>query len=461
MPCADVNYGSGRVSLTAAVIDRYCRPAVVTVAGSRCESGAVAPLKFPPPEVAGEPDLHRHVPTDRDSRSRRSPCDIFLSGHPVTFTDACPGILDLHVARDGHVARIRLPGGYASAAMLRGLAAMALRFGDGCIDLTARGNVQLRGIRDHAASELAQRAAWAGFLPSPAHDRARNISASPLAGLAGHPELRKLVRSVDRAVRTDPGLSGLPGRFLFSLDDGTGHAGLSDCDVGLRWHARGADLIVAGRETGLRVPGGQAIKDAMAAARAFLDQRGAAPASARVAGLRDEGSAVAAAIGGVLGARVTDTTGRLPLGPVPDSAPLAVVAAPLARLTASQVRLIARALRPGEVARLTAAGRIVLPLAEPADAAIPGFAGAGLLVRDDHVLAAVTACSGMSCASSLADVRSLATRVPGLGAVHWTGCSRRCGLPADATAAVATSADQFTLGGGTARRVLTVAPRSR
>jgi hypothetical protein len=54
----------------------------------------------------------------------------------------------------------------------------------------------------------------------------------------------------------------------------------------------------------------------------------------------------------------------------------------------------------------------------------------------------------MSCARSLADVRSVASRVPGLAAVHWAGCGRRCGLPADATAVVAISADQFAVGDG-------------
>ncbi len=156
----------------------------------------------------------------------------------MTAADACPGILDLHEARDGHVARIRLPGGYATGPRLRGLAALASRFGDGCVDLTARGNVQLRGVRAREAGELARRAVLAGLLPSPAHDRARNITASPLAGLAGHPELRRLVSALDRAVRADPGLAALPGRFLFCLDDGTGRAGLSSCDVGRPGAAR-------------------------------------------------------------------------------------------------------------------------------------------------------------------------------------------------------------------------------
>ena len=382
-----------------------------------------------------------------------SPAQPSGAGRDVAAADACPGILDLHEARDGLVARIRLPGGYASGARLRSLAAMAGRFGDGRVDLTARGNVQIRGIQPGAADDMAQRAAAAGLMPSSAHDRARNITASPLAGLAGHPNLRGPVRALDLAIRADPGLAALPGRFLFSLDDGTGRAGLGTCDVGLRWHDGATELVVAGRRTGLRGPAAAGIRNAVAAARAFLGQRpgegaGAVPGSARITGLADGGAAIAAAVGGVLGAAVSDTTGRLALGAVPDAKPLVVVAAPLGRLTAAQVRLVAGMLRPGEVARLTAAGRIVLPLAETAEEALQRLAGAGLVIADDHELAAVTACAGMTCARSLADVRAQATRVPGLGAVHWAGCGRRCGLPADAAAVVATSDGRLLAGDG-------------
>ncbi|HEY3867621.1 MAG TPA: hypothetical protein VGM10_04705, partial [Actinocrinis sp.] len=230
----------------------------------------------------------------------------------MTTGDACPGILDLHEARDGLVARIRLPGGYASSAELRSLAAMADWFGDGHIDLTARGNVQIRGIQPSASDVMAQRAASVGLMPSPAHDRARNITASPLAGLAGNPDLRGQVRALDHAIRADPGLAVLPGRFLFSLDDGTGHAGLGTCDVGLHWHDGATELVVAGRRTGLRSSATAGIRNAAAAARAFLDQRpgegaGAGPRSTRVAGLADGGAGVAAAVGAVLGTAVTDT----------------------------------------------------------------------------------------------------------------------------------------------------------
>lgn len=442
-------------------------------------------------------DRYRHVLSDpgrtiatRTIRGRPSDataCGPFLviaadsrrgGPGPAGAQDACPGLLDLHEARDGYVARIRLPGGYVTGRRLRTLAALASGLGSGCVDLTARANVQLRGVRADDAGELARRAAAAGLLPSPAHDKARNITASPLAGLAGHPEVRRLVRALDRAVLADPDLAGLPGRFIFCLDDGSGRAGLSRCDVGLRRGADGADLIVAGRHTGLHGPTGRMVDLAAEAARVFLRQRqqilepgrlisgqdpasepGPRPGITGVAGLPDGGAAIAAALGGALGERVTDNVSRLPLGLVrdhasaatgsaPSAGPAVVVAAPLARLTGPQLRLLGRMVRPGEVARLTVAGRIVLPLAEPADGALARLAAAGLLVCDDHALATVTACSGMSCAKSLADVRSAAARVAGLAAVHWAGCGRTCGRPADATAVVAMAADQFALAGG-------------
>jgi precorrin-3B synthase len=427
-----------------------------------------------------------------------------------TTLDACPGILTLHPARDGHVARIRLPGGYVRRAQWAALAALAADFGDGCLDLTARGNVQLRGLRPTAAAELARRAARAGLLPSGAHDRSRNITASPLSGLGGRRPLRRLVGALDAALIADPELAALPGRFLCAVDDGTGGAGLADSDLGLRRSSGRVEVFVAGRSAGAPVPVSAAVPAVLTAAREAI-ARGVGSQVTRIRDLADGGASVAAAIGGALGSAASPDDGRLPLGisardpatsgvasdgaasngaasngapsngagsdgPAPDTtfAPdsaVAVIAAPLGRLTGAQIVAIGTLLRSGEVIRLAPAGRVVIPLAAPlaagpADQAIdPGnpaaapdslarLAAAGLLTSDDDALAGVTACSGLACSRAVADVRAAARPLPGHPRTHWAACPRSCGKPGDAEAVIAAGPDSFLLAGQQAPRPL-------
>ena len=416
-----------------------------------------------------------------------------------TAGDACPGILALHPARDGHVARIRLPGGYVSRAQWAALAALAGEFGDGCLDLTARGNVQLRGLPPEAGAGLARRAARAGLLPSTPHDRSRNITGSPLAGLAGLLPLRRLVRALDTAIVADPRLAALPGRFLFAVDDGSGGAGLAACDIGLRRAGRQAEMIVAGRVVGVAVPVGAAVPAAVTAARAAVACGVGGPVT-RIADLDDGGERVAAAIGGSLGDQVAASDARLPLG-IHDTSNGArlrlgphgaarggvlVVAAPLSRLSRDQAALIGGLIRAGEVLRLGIAGRVVIPLEQPptpgeatvrvrcgdsntklaqsglaAAAALASLAGSGLLTGDDDELAGVTACSGTACLKAAADVRALARPLPGHPPTHWAACPRGCGRPPDAELVVAAGPDSFLMPGEPApRRLVTLAGAS-
>ena len=414
--------------------------------------------------------------------------------------DACPGILTLHPARDGHVARIRLPGGYVRRAQWAALATLAADFGDGCLDLTARGNVQLRGLQPTAAAELARRAARAGLLPSGAHDRSRNITASPLSGLGGRRPLRRLVGALDAALIADPELAALPGRFLCAVDDGTGGAALADSDLGLRRSSGRVEVFVAGRSSGVRVPVGAAVPAVLTAAREAI-ARGVGSQVTRIRDLADGGASVAAAIGGALGPPASPDDGRLPLGisargraasgvasngaasespapdttPVPDSA-VAVIAAPLGRLTGAQIVVIGTLLRSGEVIRLAPAGRVVIPLAAPSPAgpagqasgpANPAFvldslarlAAAGLLTTDDDALAGVTACSGLACNRAVADVRAAARPLPGYPRTHWAACPRSCGKPRDAEAVIAAGPDSFLLPGQPAPARWPTSPR--
>src|SRR5436190_2692455 len=115
-------------------------------------------------------------------------------------TDACPGALQVHLAADGGVARIRLPGGRLTASQLRAVLDAASRLGDGTVELTSRANLQIRGLAPGAESALAGRLAETGLLPSATHERVRNIIASPLTGRdgAGVADVGDVVQALDK-----------------------------------------------------------------------------------------------------------------------------------------------------------------------------------------------------------------------------------------------------------------------
>jgi sulfite reductase beta subunit-like hemoprotein len=79
--------------------------------------------------------------------------------------DRCPGVLRLTEAADGHLARVRLPGGLVTAAQLRTLARLAGAMGDGRVELTSRGNVQLRALPAGAVAAINGKLAAVGMLP--------------------------------------------------------------------------------------------------------------------------------------------------------------------------------------------------------------------------------------------------------------------------------------------------------
>ncbi|MFK4187558.1 nitrite reductase [Streptomyces sparsogenes] len=156
--------------------------------------------------------------------------------------DACPGALRLHPADDGALARVRVPAGVLTARQALVLALAAEELGDGRLDLTSRGNLQLRGLDPGCGGDLAARLRAAGLLPSDRYDRVRNIVASPLSGLdgVGHADAPAWARGVDALLREDgparsgfAELAGLSGRFLFAFDDGRGDVAALGADVTL------------------------------------------------------------------------------------------------------------------------------------------------------------------------------------------------------------------------------------
>lgn len=370
----------------------------------------------------------------------------------------------MHEAADGPLARVRLPGGAVSAAQLRELAACATDLGSGVIELTSRANVQVRGLR--SATAFAERIAAAGLLPSAAHERVRNIVASPLSGRgpAGLLDTQPLVEALDRALCACPRLAGLPGRFLFALDDGSGDVVGLGADVTFAACAGGtARLLLAGSDAGLSVRGETAVSYMIAAAEAFLDERETTPArddeaqrdrtAWRIGELADGAARIAARLGGVAidGPPSAQEARRAGLAEQRDGHVTLEAVVPLGRLTAVQARAIATA-EPGVAVRLTPWRTVVFLDLSRADAGRVArlLDVAGLVTDPASPWVGVTACTGRpGCAKSLADVREDARRWvagrdgPMAVPVHWAGCERRCGLPRGPVVQMVATADGY------------------
>jgi precorrin-3B synthase len=362
-----------------------------------------------------------------------------------TDGDRCPGTLALHEAGDGLLARIRLPGGRLARGQLTALADAAA-LGNGLVDITSRANVQVRGIGPGARDALAAILGDAGLVPSPAHDRARNILASPLAGR--HPDSRaevdSIVEELDRLVCAQPALAGLPGRFLFAVDDGSRMALSPAADVGAL--AEGADafrLILAAQPTTGRLSRAAVAAGLVGAALAFLDARRSLGSRAwRIAELTDGAALVAARIGAELERRSQAASVRVRCGRVRqrDGSWSVTALAPLGMVDAAQLRLLADL--AGDV-RLSPMRTVTLLDLTGATRAADRLARAGLESAPGSGWVGLSACAGAGrCARARLDVRAaalrrVAARPAGSGAERWAACERRCGETGDETVTVA------------------------
>jgi len=373
-----------------------------------------------------------------------------------TVADRCPGTLALHRAQDGFLARVRLPGGRLTADQVATLA-KAATLGNGLVELTSRANVQLRGLPDGADERLAELVREAGLLPSIAHDRVRNVIASPLAGRHQRScaSTDLVVDGIDRAICADARLAELPGRFLFAVDDGSGLGADSRADVTLI--ARADDsyaLAIAGSLTDTTLAAADAPRAVVAVATAFLAERSERNAGAwRIAELDGGAGAIASRIGlelaGPAGTRRDTPPGeRLEPGRCEQrDARIAVTGlAPLGRLDGPALAGLAQ---PAGELRVGTGRTVTLLDLDPEDAPATEerLKALGLVLERRSGWSGLTACAGFGrCQNARLDLSALTDtrgrwRRPGAPAEHWAACERRCGERAGHPVVVIATAD--------------------
>jgi precorrin-3B synthase len=342
----------------------------------------------------------------------------------VTRADRCPGVLRPHLAQDGTVVRVRVPGGQTTGTALGRLSRIAQEFGSGDLQLTSRASVQLRGLPDPVPICLVDAVREAGFLPSETHERVRNIVASPLTGISnGAADVRPLVVRLDAGLCADSRLARLPSRFLFALDDGRGDVSGASFDLGYRavdddhgW------VLIGGGPLGIVVSAAEAVQLLLDLAHQFLTANQRSGEVWHVRHIPEW----ARTIHGVHTVQLPHQTAGTPLGVVAGAASVHV---PLALLTPSQAATV-ETVADGPVV-ITPSRGLVLP---GAARHLPLLVAAGLIADPDSPWSAISACvGGPSCEKSLINTRAYATALAQsrstLRRTHVSGCERRCGAP--------------------------------
>ena len=362
-----------------------------------------------------------------------------MSGAPV-IQGWCPGALRPMLSGDGWVVRVRPHLGRLSSAEAAGLAALASAHGSGVIDLSARANVQLRGVTEASHPALIEGLRRLGLVDaSPEAEARRNITLQPF-WTPGDATERIAHALDDMSIAADA--LDLPGKFGVAVDCGPLPL-LRDISADIRVE-RAADggLVVAadGMDTGAPVSVAEVPAMVAELQHWFLGAGGSVAGRGRMRGLlaraaRPPARFAACALQGVAATEPEPGIGVLG----------GMVGVEFGQMRAETLAALASLgpLRVTPWRMLLVEGAREMP-------DIPG-----LLTDPGDPLRRVVACTGApGCLQGLQATRALARRLaPRLrtGLLHVSGCAKGCAHPGTAERVlVATSAGFDLVRGGRA-----------
>ena len=338
----------------------------------------------------------------------------------------CPTVHEPMPTGDGLLVRVKPAFCRLTAAQARLLALQAGICGNGIIELTGRGNLQIRGLTATSAEVFADAMIAAGLASADAAiERRRNVTVSPLAGAdpAVAVDTLALAAAVEAMLQEESAFDALPAKFAFAVDGG-----------GVLPLVLGADIV-------LRIEGsrhwvnGAEIEGGWQAVMALLRDGLPAPGDRRAA---------SGAIAGYVsypGSSVGAFAVGLPFGQT-NSAQLMSLAGLASTFSDGVLRLSPwRALLLGTV---RAADRAAL-----SDAAHR----LGLITRPTDRRLSMAACIGADgCASGTVRTRSDAAYLAQAGwhaeggaMLHVSGCAKGCAHPGPAAATLVGEAGRYNL----------------
>jgi precorrin-3B synthase len=352
---------------------------------------------------------------------------------------------------DGLLVRLTPTGATMSCEAFAALCTAARRYGNGVIEITSRGSIQIRGLTEDSVKRFA--AAVAGI--DLAFGEGPPVLSDPLAGLAPQEAVDASAIAADlrRAIAAAPFAADIGPKVAVAIDGGgVLHLDAVTADVRMRAQASGAHLHLAvGGDAETASPiGAVAAEHAVEAATRMLRVIAAGGPAARA---RD----IVATNGAVAFRRVVvDILVDLPPPPPrPPADPLGTHALRDGRLAiglglpfghahaTALEELTHAAAESGATGYRTAPGRALLVVGVTEDGAghLANIAQRlGFIVRADDPRRRVVACAGAPiCASAEIPTRALApslAKVAVAGAdapmVHLSGCAKGCACPRSA-----------------------------
>ena len=341
----------------------------------------------------------------------------------------CPGAIRPMVSGDGLVVRVRPRSGRLGQDQAAGLAELALACGNGLIDLTARANLQMRGVSEASHPRLLAglTALGLGDVTVESESR-RNIIVTPFWGEGDG--ATAIAAALESALAADDA-PDLPPKFGFAVDCGpTPVLQHASADIRLE---RGADGVLICRADGMAA-GRPVTRDDAASVMMKMARWFAAQGSGEKR-MRALLQRVALPAGWI------EAPAHHPRAEAP--APGLVAAGALAGLEFGQMEAgILLALSRLGALRVTP-WRLILIEGLTRMPTLPG-----LLTAPDDPLLRVIACTGapgcgQAAQPTRAAARALAPLVPRGAVLHVSGCEKGCAHPAPTAYAITGRADGF------------------
>jgi len=323
----------------------------------------------------------------------------------------CPGALRPMQSGDGLVTRIRPPLGRLLPQQAQAIAQASRTHGSGIIDLSARANLQLRGVTETSHPRLIDDLCAQGLIdPDIETESLRNLIVTPFRDA----ETNALATTLTAALTRMP---HLPGKFGFALDTGPRPV-LTDASVDIRVErATDGRLILRPDGHPLGQPVTDLAKDAVDMANWFVQSGGITNGRGRMAALIARGT-------------VPPGCTLAPADPLatpspclhPDGALVALAFGQMRAETLQALAALGHELCPTPWRMLLLVGATELP-------AIPG-----LITDPTDPILRITACTGApGCPQGLGDTRNLARdlalHLAPDQTLHISGCAKGCAHP--------------------------------